>query len=152
MAKRIEVIDGIFLITDTITSQIEVRTPATNIFHTEYVSRVFFFLQEEDERTLGYLWSDMVDENDDPFGSLQDLLDYLAANIGEAATPGAPSLVSLYRADYDIPSKYIYSGFLFNLVPTIRRTRDSVKTEAINVTDLTTDWANRLSLTYSKII
>ena len=139
---------GIFLITDTISSVIEIRTPATNIFHTEYIGRIFFFLQIEDERTLGYLWSDMVDGDSNPFASLQDFLDWITTSIGEAATPGASSLVSSYRADYEVSDGYIYSGFLQNLVPIIRRTKDSIKTQAIGVTDLTTDWTNRLTLNW----
>jgi hypothetical protein len=149
MAKRIEVIDGVFLITDTISSVIEVRTPATNIFHTEYSGRIFFFLQEEDERTLGYLWSDFVDSSNNPFGSLQDLLNYLDANIGEAALPGVNSTVLYYREDYELSDKYIYSGFVLDNVSVIARRKDSVYERALGVTNIGTDWANRLTFTYT---
>ena len=147
MAKRIEVIEGTFLITDTITSQIEVRTPATNIFHTEYSGRIFFFLQEEDERTLGYLWSDFVDGGGSPFGSLQDLLDWLDSSIGEGAAAGFAALTA-YREDYELTDEFIYSGYELDTVPTIRRRKLSIASEAIGVTDLAIDWANRLSFTY----
>ena len=147
MAKRIEVIAGIFYITDTVSSVIEVRTPATNIFHTEYLGRIFFFLQIEDERTLGYLWSDFVDENDVAFGSLQDVLDWLDANIGEAAEAGFGILTS-YRADFQQSNGYIYSGYLLNSLPFVVRRKFSIREVATGVTDLETAWTNRLALTY----
>lgn len=150
MAKRIEVTNGVFLITDTISSAIEVRTPAENITYTEYLSRIFFFLQIEDERTLGYLWSNFVDSGDNPFGALQDLLDWLDTSIGDAVTTPHVQITE-YRADFDTPSLYIYSGYLRDFVPIILRTKDSLEDYATGVTDLETDWTNRLSLTYGGV-
>lgn len=148
MAHRIEVVSGIFSITDTITSVVELSSPASNVFFTELSGRIFFFLRAENERTLGYLWSDFVDADDNPFASLQDVIDYLDTSLGDAALPGVSSKVDDYRADFEVTDEYIYSGFNFNLVPTILRTKDSVVEVAQGVTNLTTDWTNRLSLTY----
>ena len=43
---------------------------------------------------------------------------------------------------------YVYSGFIKNNVPVIKRCKDSIEEVAQSVTDLATDWTNRLILTY----
>lgn len=55
--------------------------------------------------------------------------------------------VENYRSDYH--NLYSYSGFLLNGNPVIRRFKDSIEETAENVTDLETDWNNRLTLTYN---
>lgn len=51
--------------------------------------------------------------------------------------------VSEFEADL-----WIYSGFNLNLVPTIKRCKDGINEYAQGVVNLTTDWVNRLTLTY----
>ena len=55
--------------------------------------------------------------------------------------------VTEYRSDFNNP--YVYSGYLFNGVPIIKRTVGNTEEFAQGVTDLETDWNNRLSLTYN---
>lgn len=54
--------------------------------------------------------------------------------------------VSSYRSSFDYP--YIYSGFLLEGVPIVKRYLNGVDTFAQNVIDLETSWTNRLTLTY----
>tara|TARA_R110000868_G_scaffold143967_2_gene362712 strand:- start:2823 stop:3719 length:897 start_codon:yes stop_codon:yes gene_type:complete len=54
--------------------------------------------------------------------------------------------VTSYRSDADIGT--IYSGYLLNTVITIKKCVDGVETFGQNLTNLETDWTNRLSLTY----
>lgn len=48
----------------------------------------------------------------------------------------------------DIVVSDLYTGYLINSVPTIKKYNAGVETFAQSVTDLETDWTNRLSLTY----
>jgi hypothetical protein len=52
-----------------------------------------------------------------------------------------------YRSDFTSP--YIYAGYILNTVHTITRALDGVVETAAGVTNLETDWTNRLTLTYS---
>lgn len=54
--------------------------------------------------------------------------------------------VTSLRSDIDVSD--LYSGYLLNTVPTIKKYNAGVETFAQGVTDLETDWANRLNLTY----
>tara|TARA_R110000851_G_scaffold299121_2_gene454996 strand:+ start:408 stop:767 length:360 start_codon:yes stop_codon:yes gene_type:complete len=54
--------------------------------------------------------------------------------------------VNSYRST--INSLIVYSGYLLNSVAIIKKCDNSVITHAVGVSDLETDWANRLSLTY----
>ena len=54
--------------------------------------------------------------------------------------------VNSYRSDFEFP--YVYSGFLLNNVPVIKRVVDNTEEIAQGVTNLEVDWANRLILTY----
>jgi len=51
-----------------------------------------------------------------------------------------------YRSDAD--GTTVYSGYLLNSVITIKKCIDGVETFGQNLTNLETDWTNRLSLTY----
>lgn len=55
--------------------------------------------------------------------------------------------VTEYRSDYD--SGYIYSGWKNGRSYEIIRVLDNTTEIATNVTDLETDWTNRLALTYT---
>lgn len=70
-------------------------------------------------------------------------LEYLTGSGGG----GAANTVTDYRSSFEADG-YIYSGFLLNTTPTIIRTVDNTEETAQSVTDLETDWANRLILTY----
>ena len=67
--------------------------------------------------------------------------------INTPIIPPANNTVTDYVSEFEA-DLYIYSGFILNLVPTIKRVKNSVVEYAQGVTDLPTDWANRLSLTY----
>jgi hypothetical protein len=51
-----------------------------------------------------------------------------------------------YRSD--ITESTIYSGYLLNSTPVIKKYIDGIETFATGVTDLETDWIDRLTLTY----
>lgn len=53
-----------------------------------------------------------------------------------------------YRSSLE-ESDYIYSGYILNDVPTIVRCINDTETTAQNVTNLETDWTNRLNLIYN---
>ena len=54
--------------------------------------------------------------------------------------------VNSYRSEFTSP--YVYSGFLLNGDPIIKRVVDNTEELAQGVTDLETDWTNRITLTY----
>ena len=62
---------------------------------------------------------------------------------GGGANSTVTDYISSFEADY-----YIYAGYLLDTVPVITRTIDNTLEVATGVTDLPTDWANRLILTY----
>lgn len=59
---------------------------------------------------------------------------------------GSVDSVTNYRSDNVLGN--VYAGYLLNSLPEITRYIDGVLTFAQGVTDLETDWANRLTLTY----
>ena len=61
---------------------------------------------------------------------------------------GAQNTVTEYRSDYESLDEYVYAGYLLNAVITITKTKDSIVLNAQSLTDLDTDWNNRLALTY----
>jgi len=60
---------------------------------------------------------------------------------------GASNTVTDYRSSIEVDG-YIYSGYIINDVPTIKRVIDNTEEFAQSVTNLETDWTNRLILTY----
>ena len=60
---------------------------------------------------------------------------------------GATNTVTDYRSNFETDNR-IYSGYNLNTVPTIIRVIDNTEETAQGVTNLTTDWDNRLNLTY----
>lgn len=56
------------------------------------------------------------------------------------------SIIDSYRSD--AVGLIVYSGYLFSTTPIIVKDNDGVLTYAQNVTNLETDWSNRLTLTY----
>lgn len=148
MAKQISITAGGYIkIQDTGTKAIELYSPASNVSYVLYATRYFFFLQAEDERTVGYLWTAFVDYLSAPFASEQDFVDWLDANISQGA---GQILIGSYIDSFET-DLYIYSGFFIDSAPTIRRWKDGLKYQAQGVTNLTTDWTNRTSLTYVQI-
>jgi hypothetical protein len=57
-----------------------------------------------------------------------------------------PNPVTSYRSDIIVPD--IYSGYLLDSNPVIKKWNNGVETFAQSVTNLGSDWANRLTLTY----
>jgi hypothetical protein len=70
-------------------------------------------------------------------------LEYLTGSGGGGAT----QTVTDYRSEFE-SDLYIYSGYLLDDNPIISRTIDNTIEIAQNVTDLETDWINKLTLTY----
>jgi len=70
-------------------------------------------------------------------------LTFLTGSGGGGASSTVTDYVSSFEAD-----NYIYAGYLLDTVPEITRTIDNTLEVAVGVTDLPTDWANRLNLTY----
>jgi hypothetical protein len=61
---------------------------------------------------------------------------------------GAAHTVTNYRSSYESSDGEIYDGYLLDTVITITREIDGVTETATGLTDLETDWTNRLNLIY----
>jgi len=61
---------------------------------------------------------------------------------------GASHTVTDYRSSYEIVDGKIYDGYLLDTVITITREINGVIESATGLTNLETDWTNRLTLTY----
>lgn len=61
---------------------------------------------------------------------------------------GASNTITDYRSSFETDG-YVYAGYLLNLTIVITRTKDGVLETAQGLTDLETDWTNRLTLTYA---
>lgn len=57
------------------------------------------------------------------------------------------NIVIDYRSSFEA-DLYVYAGYLLNGTPVIEREKEGVTQTALSVTDLETDWVNRLILTY----
>lgn len=80
-----------------------------------------------------------------PYGSTA-MIEYVVNNMN--ITGGTnPNTVIDYRSDYN--ALYIYSGFLLNTVPVIKRCKNGIEEIAQGVNNLEVDWLNRLTLTYA---
>lgn len=85
-------------------------------------------------------------------GPLQITKENLHEVVGDTedekgGTIGDLNEVTDYRSSFDSP--YIYSGFLLNGDPVIKRCLDNTEELAQGVTDLEADWLNRTTLTYN---
>lgn len=69
-----------------------------------------------------------------------------AIGTGGGGTP--LNVVEDYRSSFEEIDNRVYAGYNLNTLPAITRTIDGVLQNAINLTNLETDWANRLNLTY----
>ena len=85
-----------------------------------------------------HLKADITDFNDADYASWEQGL------LANSALQGR--IVTSYRSDVD--GSTVYSGYLLDSVITIKKCLDGVETFGQNLTNLETDWANRLSLTY----
>ena len=65
----------------------------------------------------------------------------------EVLATSAFAEVTDYRSSYE-NNQYIYAGYLLDSVITITRTINHIVENAQSLTDLETDWTNRLTLTY----
>jgi hypothetical protein len=69
-------------------------------------------------------------------------------NFDIGAGGGASNTVTSYRSSWEVSDGKIYDGYLLNAVITITREINGVIETATGLTDLETDWTNRLSLTF----
>ena len=79
-------------------------------------------------------------------GALEEDAYYGICAYGTGSGGGGGATVTSYRSDAD--GLTIYAGYLLNGNPVITRYIEGVLATAQGVTDLETDWANRLTLTY----
>ena len=79
-------------------------------------------------------------------GALEEDAYYGICAYGTGSGGGGGATVTSYRSDAD--GLTIYAGYLLNGNPVITRYIEGVLATAQSVTDLETDWANRLNLTY----
>lgn len=61
---------------------------------------------------------------------------------------GATNTVTSYRSSFEEIDGKVYAGYLLNSNITITRIINGILESAINLTNLETDWINRLTLTY----
>ena len=79
-------------------------------------------------------------------GALEEDAYYGICAYGTGSGGGGGATVTSYRSD--AVGTTIYAGYLLNGNPVITRYIEGVIATAQGVTDLETDWANRLNLTY----
>lgn len=79
-------------------------------------------------------------------GALEEDAYYGICAYGTGSGGGGGATVTSYRSDAD--GLTVYAGYLLNGNPVITRYIEGVLATAQGVTDLETDWANRLNLTY----
>lgn len=79
-------------------------------------------------------------------GALEEDAYYGICAYGTGSGGGGGATVTSYRSDAD--GLTIYAGYLLNGSPVITRYIEGVIATAQGVTNLETDWANRLNLTY----
>jgi len=156
MNKKLEVINGILSITDTETEKLEFRSLSAETFLNEFSGKFYFYydLIIEDNvkrtRSIDYALSELVNSNNDGFSSDKALIEWVANNLGPGTGEGGTggSSLSSYRSDYDAASMFIYAGYNIDGSPFINRIKDDIVEIAQSLTDLETDWTNRLTLTY----
>jgi len=73
--------------------------------------------------------------------------DEVLVSITGGGGGGPTNTVTDYRSSFEADG-YVYAGYLLNSVITITKTFDGVINTATGLTDLETDWTNRLTLTY----
>ena len=81
-----------------------------------------------------------------PIGNTEMIKAIVKAIVEEGGVGN--NTVTDYRADYDKLSLFVYSGYLLNGNPIIKRVKDNIEEVVQNVTNLETDWINRLTLIY----
>ena len=81
-----------------------------------------------------------------PIGNTEMINTLIELKIAEGGISNKE--VKDYRSDFDAPSLFIYSGYHLNNVIVIKRVKDNTEEFAQGLTDLETDWTNRLTLTY----
>lgn len=160
MSKRLEVYQDVFTVTDTVTGLREFQSVASVTYLTSLVSYYYFYYDTFSEdsinksRSVDYILDDLVTSTGIPFQDVASLQEWVAANLGPSGggggggTSSSTSSITDYRSEFDVPSSYIYSGYNKDGTPFIIRYIDGVVTTAENVTDLESDWINRLILTY----
>ena len=79
-------------------------------------------------------------------GALAEDQYYGICAYGTGSGGGTNNTVTSYRSDAD--GLTVYAGYLLNSSPVITKYIEGVTTTAQGVTDLETDWTNRLTLTY----
>lgn len=93
MSKKIEIIGNFFVMTDTVSLNEDINTPAGILTFTSSSTAVFLFeirdtnipVGEED----GYTLSELVDSNGNPFGSIAAVKTWLRSNTGSSGQSSA---------------------------------------------------------------
>ena len=159
MSKKLEVIDGIFTITDITTDTLEFRSLAEITFLQIFSAKYYFYYDsfEGDNirrtRSVDYNLGELLSDTESEFLTEQDLVDWvndhLTGSSGGGGGPGGDTSLADYRSEYEPIGKLIYVGYNVNGNPYIYRVDISNNIEwAQNLKDLEADWTNRLTLTY----
>lgn len=155
MGKKLIVNDGIFTITDTVSDLLEFRSLAIETYLDQLGSGYYFYYDTfisgdniKKSRSVDYPYTLYQDQNNNNFDSVADLEKWASDNLGSATNATSNYIITGYMAEFDFPSKYIYSGYYKDGVPFIIRAKSSIVTTAVGITDLAVDWDNRLLFTY----
>lgn len=108
-----------------------------------------------------HIKADIIDFNDSDYATAaQGLLADSAVQPSDLATVAfsgdyndltnlpTNNTVMDYRSSFEIVDGYVYSGYLLNGSPVVKRCNDLGNEFGQGVTNLNTDWTNRLLLTY----
>lgn len=152
MSKKLEVINGTFTVKDTATGKIEFRSLAEETFLNQFLGKYYFyydiFVKDDIRRTrsVDYVLNDLISSSERPFITSEELIDWVTTNLG--TTRLSVREVTDYRSEFDFSSKFIYSGYNLDGIPAIIRYKTGEVEQAVGVSNLTTDWDNRATLTY----
>jgi hypothetical protein len=152
MSKKLEVINGTFTITDTVTGKVDFRSLSAETFLNSFLGKYYFyydiFIKDNIRRTrsVDYLLNELIDSGERPFITSEELIDWVSTNLGSSKL--SVKEVTDYRSEFDFVTKYIYSGYNLDGIPAIIRYKAGGVEQATGVTNLTTDWNNRVTLTY----
>jgi len=101
MAKKVEVVGNYFVMTDTVTGNEDINEHKALVkyhVHGNYIRLYLMFLKDENTvgEEQGYLYSELVDNEDNAFGSLDDARAWFRSNTGLTSGGGDGDGVSVH--------------------------------------------------------
>ena len=157
MSKQISVNNGLFSVIDTISNRIEFQSLASETYLGKMPGRYYFYYDTfpvgdsiKKSRSIDYALTDLTGATGAYFNSEEELQYWVDNNLAATSEEEgvAVSIVTGYISEYEADG-YIYSGYNKDSITYIIRYKEGVVETASGVTNLSTDWINRLNLIYN---